>query len=131
MFTRRDLFKNIIPKISNSHTRMATPILSFDIQKNGQITKDIKPLWISIGNLSDYQPGTTYSVGSEKYFLECRGDGLRAIEGSNTVTQTSIIRPLKIERDGSLWIDSMGKWPQNAVLSWLTGSQSTIQEDES
>lgn len=89
-----------------------------------------EPTWIPIGYLEDWPPGKIAEVNQGRQVVLSTPAGLLALDKvTYQAGQSHPRRPLRLEVTGQLAIRPHGEWPQNSLLSALTGNQIRNQED--
>ncbi len=85
--------------------------------------------WVEIGVLSDFEPGTAVPVQQGTHMLVAHEQGLYAIEQDLYLNgKTSPRRPLRLQAQGKLELNTQMTWPDKACLSILTGNRITEEE---
>lgn len=86
--------------------------------------------WVSIGYLEDWPPGKIQTVNQGRQIVISCDQGLLALDTPvYTAQRTHPRRPLRLEVNGQIALHPQGTWPENTLLSALTGNQIHYQEE--
>lgn len=85
------------------------------------------PCWVPIGRLADFPPGSVVRVNDHKQLLRSLPEGLMAQDA--TESAADLVRPLRLEQNGQVYLNATGRWEAGTVLSVMTGSPICLQEE--
>jgi hypothetical protein len=84
---------------------------------------------LAIGRLYDFPPGTEQTVNQGRQLLRSFAAGLQAVDVHRPGSSGGTVRPLSLERDGTIWLYPHLEWPETLVLSPVTGTTQRLEED--
>lgn len=85
--------------------------------------------WLEIGSLSEFVPGCAVAVANGNYMLIAHEQGLYAVDQAIYLKGlSSPRRPLRLQAQGKLELNTQKTWPDQACLSILTGNQITEED---
>jgi hypothetical protein len=85
-----------------------------------------EPLWLTVGPVADFPPGSEYVVNEGRQIVVSLAEGIRAVDSD---VGRRVIRPLRLEMNGTLSMDPRGLWPAGALLNVMTGNMCLAEED--